>query len=61
MVAIKHQQKPVYDIYEYLKKKIMIKDKNSMHMGWNLFSNNNDKLNNVDIARNRILKSLSVI
>ena len=27
MGVIKHQQKLVYDLYEYLKQKIMIKDK----------------------------------
>ena len=46
----KNQQKLVYELYEYLEQKIMIKDKkNSMLIGRNPFSNKNNPLNDVII------------
>ena len=61
MGVIKHQQKLVYDLYEYLKQQKWKKTKVSMLIGRNPFPNKNNTLNNVNIARKSILKWLSVI
>ena len=50
----KTSTKIVYELYEYLEQKIMIKDKDSMLFGRNPFLNKNNTLNDVIIARNSI-------
>ena len=61
MGAIKHQQKLIYELFEYVKQKIMIKDENSMLIGRYPFPQKHYTLNNANIARNSIKKWLSVI
>ena len=50
MSVIKHQQKLVYELYEYLKQKILIREKMSMLIGRNLFISKTYTHNNENIA-----------